>query len=186
MSRITISSSDAEKLAKSFNDLIGPKGLDRIRRKSVNAVGADIRKKTRIIGPVIYSTSATALKVQGKAASPGTDNPAYRLSMATTIPVSKLKAKARKLTRRRGRASLSILLPGGNKIAFRSVRREGPIIRLLAAGPLAERSLGGVFTNPKVAFERHPELKQLRRDAGKDLAEAVATQITAHLKERRS
>ena len=183
---IVISSPDAERIAKSFAGLIGPKGLNRIRRKAVNAVGSSVRKQTRIIGPEIYSTSATALKVQGKAASPGSDNPAYRLSMATTIPVSKLRAKARKLTRRRGRASLKLLLPNGDKLAFRSVRREGPIFRLLKAGPLAERSLGGVFTNARTAFERQPELKQLRRDAEKALPEAVARQINDHLKRRRS
>ena len=135
MTGIVISSRDAERIARAFNDLIGPKGLDRIRRKAVNEVGARVRKQTRIIGPEIYNTSQASLKVQGKAASPGSDNPSYRLSMAATIPVSKLRARARKVTRRRGRASLSILLPNGDKIAFRSVRREGSIFHLLQAGP---------------------------------------------------
>ena len=105
--------------------------------------------------------------------------------MAATIPVSKLKARARKLTRRRGRASLSILLPNGDKIAFRSVRREGSIFHLLQAGPLPERLVGGVFTNPKTAFERHPELQKLRRDAERNLPEAVSTAIRDHLAKRK-
>ena len=185
MTRIVISSKDAESIAKSFTDLIGPKGLDRIRRKAVNKIGATVRKKTRVVGPDIFNTSASALSIQGKAAAPGSDNPRYSLRMAATIPVTKLRAKARKVTRRRGRASLSILLPNGDKIAFRSVRREGPIFRLLQAGPLEERPLGAIFVNAKTAFERHTELKDIRKAAERDLSESVARQINDHLKGRR-
>ena len=95
MATITISSRDAERIAKSFSDLIGPKGLDRIRRKAVNEIGSTVRKETRAIGPAIFNTSAAALSIQGRAAAPGSTDPAYKLYMATRIPVAKLKAKAR-------------------------------------------------------------------------------------------
>ena len=142
MTRITITSKDAERMARSFNDLIGPKGLDRIRRKAVNTVGSSLRKQTRIIGPAVIGTSAAALSVQGKAASPGSDNPRYVLRMARKIPVARLKAKHRKIKRRSGRASLTLTLPGGDKIVFRSIHRDGASFRLLRAGPLPERGLG--------------------------------------------
>ena len=180
---LRIAEADAERIAKSYGDLIGPKGLDRIRRKAVNQIGSDIRKQTRAIGPDIFNTSAAALQVKGRAAAPGSSNPAYKLYMTSRIPVARMKAKARKITRRRGRASLSLLLPSGEKIAFRSVRRDGPIIRLLKAGALPERTVGGIYTD--ATFERHPAFVQLRRDAAKALPEAVARQINDHLAKRK-
>ena len=187
MTQITISSPDAERLAKSFADLIGPKGLNRIRRKAVNTVGSSLRKQTRIIGPVVIGTSAAALSVQGKAAGPGSDNPRYVLRMARKIPVAKLKAKNRKITRRSGRASLTLTLPGGDKIVFRSIHRDGASFRLLRAGPLPERALGGVYTNAARAFtdEGYPELYQLRRGAEKDLVQAVSEALKNHLSKGR-
>ena len=187
MTGITITSKDAERIARSFKDLIGPRGLDRIRRKAVNAVGSSLRKKTRIIGPVVIGTSAAALSVQGKAAAPGSNNPRYVLRMARKIPVAKLKAKHRKIKRRRGLASLTLTLPGGNKIAFRSIHRDGASFRLLRAGPLPERALGGVYTNAARAFtkEGYPELYQLRRGAEKDLVQAVEDALKNHFSRRR-
>ena len=186
MATITISSRDAERIARQFADLISPRGLDRIRRKAVNAVGSKIRKETRRIGPVIFGTSAAALMVQGKAAAPGSDTPSYRLSMASRIPVAKMKAAKRKITRRKGRASLALTLPGGDKIEFRSVHREGARFRLLKAGPLPERDLGGVYTNPRQAFDLYPELKALRREGEREMPEIVAALIREHLKGRRT
>ena len=95
MARIEITSKDAERIARSFNDLIGPNGLQRIRRKAVNEEGAKLRKSARSIAPVLYGTAAANLKIQGKAASPGSDNPAYRLRMASGFPVSTLRAPLR-------------------------------------------------------------------------------------------
>ena len=187
MTRITISSPDAERIARSFNDLIGPKGLHRIRRKAVNTVGSSLRKQTRIIAPVVIGTSAAALSVQGKAAGPGSDNPRYVLRMARKIPVAKMKAKHRKIKRRRGRASLTLTLPGGNKIVFRSIHRDGASFRLLRAGPLPERALAGVYTNARAAFTRdgYPELYELRRGAEKDLVQAVSEALKNHLSKGR-
>ena len=63
MTRITITSKAAERIAKSFSDLIGPKGLDRIRRKAVNEVGSKVRKETRSLAGVVFGTSAASLSV---------------------------------------------------------------------------------------------------------------------------
>ena len=184
---IEITSRDAERIARSFNDLIGPKGLNRIRRKAVNKVGATVRKKTRSMAPVVFGTSASALSVQGKAASPGSTNPAYKLRFASKIPIAKLRAKHRKVTTQRGKKSLTIDTPADSAIRFRSIRREGTKFILLRAGPLPERAVGGVYTNPKTAFtsEGYPEMLNLRRDAERDLPEAVSTAIRDHLAKRK-
>ena len=188
MTRITVTSEGAERLAKSFADLIGPKGLNRIRRKAVNAVGSSVRKQTRSIGPTLIGTTAAALAVQGKAASPGSDNPRYVLRMAGKIPVSRMKASHRKITRRGGRASLKLTLPGGDKIAFRSIHRDGASFKLLRAGPLPERDLGGIYTNAAQAFteDGYPELYRLRREAEKDLVQAVSEGLKNHLSKGRN
>ena len=187
MSRIEITSRDAERIAKAFRDLIGRDGLQRIRRKAVNEIGAKVRKETRSLSGVVFNTSAAALSVRGKAAAPGSDNPAYRLRMAAKIPATKLRAKARKVTRSRGRARLALTLPGGGKVGFRSIRREGVRFVLERAGPLPERGVGGVFTNAARAFttEGYDELRGLRREAERDLPDAVARLINEHLKTRR-
>ena len=185
MTRIVISSRDAERIARSFKDLIGPRGLDRIRRKAVNAVGSKVRKQTRSLAGVVFGTSAAALRVQGKAASPGSTNPAYKLRIASKIPIVRLKAKHRKVKTKSGKKSLVIDTPNDPAIRFRSIRREGPKFILLKAGPLVERAVGGVFTNPGSAFERYPELKTLRKRAEKDLVQAVEDALKNHFSRRR-
>ena len=185
MTRLEITSKDAERIARSLNKLIGPKGLDRIRRAAVNQVGASVRKETIALADSVFGTSAAALSVRGKAAPPGSDNPAYRLRLARKIPVAKLKAKHRKISRSRGRTSLTIDTPTDDAIRFRSVRREGSRFILLKAGELPERGVGGVYTNAGEAFERYPELAELRKRAARDLPEAVATAINDHMAKAR-
>ena len=182
MSRIIITSKDAERIARQFSELISAKGLNAIRRKAVNKVGSDIRKETRVIGPAIIGTSAAALMVQGKAGAPGSDNPAYRLYMASKIPVARMKAAKRKITRRKGRASLALTLPSGDTIRFRSIHREGARFRLAKAGPLPARDLGGVYTNARTAFDRYDELKRVRRRGEREMPGIVAALIEAHMK----
>ena len=184
---VTVSSKDAERIARSLKGLIGPKGLDRIRRKAVNEIGARIRKETRIIAPEIFGTSNAALQIKGKAAAPGSDNPAYKLWLARKIPVEKLRAKHRKISRVSGRKSLVIDTPADDPILFRSVRREGGRIVLNRAGPLPERFLAGIFLNSGEAFEddRYPALNRLAKEAKRDLPAVVAEQINQHLARRR-
>ena len=118
---------------------------------------------------------------------PGSTDPAYRLKIASKIPIAKLKAAHRKVTTRRGKKSLTIDTPNDPAIRFRSIRREGTKFILLRAGPLPERGVGGVFTNPKTAFsaDGYPELLSLRRRAERDLPEAVSTAINDHLAKAR-
>ena len=188
MSRIEITSRDAEKVARAFSDLISAKGLNRIRRKAVNTVGATVRKQTRVILPPVIGTSAAALMVQGRAAQPGSAAPAYRLRMARKVPVSKLKAANRRITRRRGRKALQLTLPGGDKIVFRSIHREGKRFTLLRAGPLRARGVGGIYVNAARAFtdEGYDELRGVRRRAERELPAVVEALILTHLKGRKS
>ena len=89
-----------------------------------------------------------------KAARPGTTDPAYKLRFASKIPIAKLKAAHRKVTTSRGKKSLTIDTPNDPAIQFRAIKREGTKFILLRAGPLPERQVGGVYTNPKTAFTR--------------------------------
>ena len=185
---IIITSADAERIAKSFSDLIGPRGLNAIRRRAVNKIGSEVRKQTRSLAGITFGTSAATLSAKGSAAAPGSSNPVYKLRFARKIPVHKLKPMHRKITSRGGRRSLTIDTPNDPAIRFRSIRREGTRFTLLRAGPLPERGLGGIFTNARTAFskEGYPELFALRREAEKDLPEAVAQAINDRLAKRRN
>ena len=186
MTGIVISSRDAERIARSFNDLIGPKGLTAIRRRAVNEEGAAIRKGMKVAAPALYGTTAAALQIQGKAASPGSANPEYRLRMARSFPVSKLKASLRKASS----GGLTINPPHQGAQRFKAVERIGRAFKLRAVGTLPERFLGGVSTRARLAFADAgdgglAELAALRRRAEKRLPETVAAKITEHLKRRR-
>ena len=189
MALIQITSADAEKVARAFSNLIGDRGLVAIRRRAVNKVGGWLRKETRSIAPSIFGTSAATLSVQGSAATPGSSDPSYRLRMARSIPISRLKAKHRKARRSGGKMSLTINTPATRAIKFSSVERIGKAFKLLRAGPLPERFVGGVSTKARTAFATEgeggqDELHRLRKRAGPDLAAAVAEAINAHLKGR--
>ena len=108
--------------------------------------------------------------------------------MASRVPVARLKASHRTITRAGGRRALTLKLPGDRgKVRFKSVHRVGRAFRLLRAGPLPERSLGGVYVNAGRAFtsEGYPELYAVRRGAEKDLPAIVSALIDAHLAKRR-
>ena len=191
MAAITITSRDAERIAKAFGELTGPKGLARIRRKAVNAVGADVRRGLRTQGPDLFGTSQAALTVRGKAAGPGESDPAYRLRMARAIPVARLKAKNRRIEKKGGRKSLTIKTPAtARSIRFGSIERVARAFKLFAAGPLAERYVGGVSTRARTAFAPeeaggYSPLNLLRRRAERDLPSQVSKAISDHFAKRR-
>ena len=191
MAAISITSKDAERIAKSFAALVGPKGMARIRRKAVNAVGADVRRGLRTQGPDLFGTSQAALSVRGKAAGPGSDDPEYRLRMARAIPVARLKAKNRRIKKKGGRQSLTINTPAtARPIRFRSFERVARAFKLFAAGPLAERYVGGVSTRARTAFAPEESggfapLNLLRRRAERDLPSAMEKAISDHFAKRR-
>ena len=177
MATIVITSKDAERIAKSFASLVGPKGLARMRRKTVNAVGADVRRRLITDGPRLFGTSAAALSVRGKAAGPGDSNPAYRLRMARAIPVARLRAKHRRIKKKAGRQSLTIKTPATDAIRFRSIERVARAFKLFAAG--ARTAFG-----PEEAGGYSP-LNLLRRRAERDLPSQMAKAISDHLAKRR-
>ena len=191
MTRITISSKDAARIARQFSDLISAKGLQAINRRAVNRVGSELRKDAKGIAPAIFGSTSAALAIQGRAAGPGATDPAYTLRMAGSIPISRLKAKHRKTRRQDGRLGLVIDTPATDKIVFRATQRVGRAFKLLKAGPLAERFVGGLGTRARSAFGAEAdggqeELNQLGKRAAQDLPETVATLINNHLKGRRS
>ena len=191
MTAIVITSKDAERIAKSFAALVGPKGLTRLRRKAVNSVGADLRRGLLADGPTLFGTSKAALTVRGKAAGPGSDDPEYRLRMARAIPVARLKAKNRRIEKKAGRQSLTIKTPAtGRPIRFRSFERVARAFKLFAAGPLPERYVGGLPTRARTAFGReeaggYSPLNLLRRRAERDLPSQVSKAISDHFAKRR-
>ena len=152
MATIVITSRDAERIAKSFAALVGPKGLARMRRKTVNSVGADLRRGLRTQGPPLFGTSQAALSVRGKAAGPSERDPAYRLRMARSIPIARLRAKHRRIEKKGGRQSLTIKTPATDAIRFGSIERVARAFKLFAAGPLPARFVGGVPTRARTAF----------------------------------
>ena len=154
MTQITITSKDAERIAKSFAALVGPKGLDRIRRKAVNAVGSKVRKQTRSLAGVVFGTSAAALSVRGKAAAPGSTDPAYKLRFASKIPIAKLKAKHRKVTTQRGKKSLTIDTPNDPAIRFRSIRPRGHEVYFVEGRAAARTRRRRRLHQPKNGFHQ--------------------------------
>ena len=189
MTAITISSADAERIARQFSALISAKGLQRIRRVAINKIGAGLRRNTKVIAPAIFGTTAAALTIRGKAAGPGSTNPEYRLWMASSIAISRLRAKHRKTRRQGGKLSLTVNTPATSPIRFRATERIGRAFKLLKAGPLPERFVGGIRTGARTAFGPEAdggqvELNQLRKRAEKDLPAAVAAAINDHLKRR--
>ena len=139
----------------------------------------------------MFGTSRAALRITGKAAAPGSDDPKYRLSLISAIPVSKLKRETpAKATRAGNRLQLDIDTPAIDAIRFRATAREGRAFRLLAAGPFAERFVGGVGTGAARAFARpeeggKAELYQIRKDAERDLPAHVEREILAIINRRR-
>ena len=186
-----ITSNDAERIAKSFAALVGPKGLARMRRKTVNSVGADVRRGLLAQGPGLFGISKAALTVRGKAAGPGASDPAYRLRMARAIPVARLKAKHRRIEKKAGRQSLTIKTPAtARAIRFGSIERVARAFKLFAAGPLPERFVGGVPTRARTAFAPeeaggYSPLNLLRRRAERDLPSQMSKAIADHFAKRR-
>ena len=168
----------------------GAHGVATILRKAVNTTGSTIRKDTKAIAPALYGAPMAALSIQGRAARPGSDDPAYRLRMAAKVPISRLKAKHRRARREAGRLVLKIDTPSTDPIRFAATAREGKAFRLLEAGPLVERFVGGIATKARSAFGREEEggqaeLSALRKRAARDLPNVVAAEIAKFMQRRR-
>lgn len=172
---------NAEQAREIVRALGNRKALQGIQRTAVNRTGASARKRLKVSLAATLNTSAAAVRVGGKAArrptSP-TDAINYKLFNARAIPVSRLKASAKRHDKRTGR--LKIKLPVGGNAEFAASRREGRGFRLLKAGPLAECFVGalGVRSRPFDAREGYaaliPERKRIERDLYDNMREALA------------
>ena len=185
MALVQITSADAEKVARAFADMIGKDGLKRIQRKAVTDVGSRIRKDARSVAPSLFGTALANLRIQGRAPSRGADNPAYKLYMASSFPVGKLRSPLRKVSK----GELTIRPPHQSTQRFRAVERIGRAFKLLRAGPLPSRFLGGIATGAGRAFADaddggQAELAALRRKAEKDLPAAATQAINDFMKRR--
>ena len=72
--------------------------------------------------------------------------------MASSIAISRLRAKHRKTRRQGGSLGLVIDTPATDPIRFRATQRVGRAFKLLKAGPLPERFVGGLRTGASAAF----------------------------------
>ena len=148
MSAITLTPDrDFAALARTFNE--------RTTRKmivaGVNAAGKEFRTSL----PTALQTQLQARKIKSRsrarAAFAGSATPRYRLTMPKYIPPTDLRTL--KFTRRgRGRKDRSVVTSfrdwDRSKIVFARTRKEGKgsgrKIRLLAAGKLGARNVGGI------------------------------------------
>ena len=155
-------------------------------------MGARLRKDARSIGPAVFGTAITNLRIQGKAPARGATNPAYKLNMARSFPVAKLRASLRKVTRKGGRQSLTIAPPHQDKQHFSAVERVGRAFRLLPGRPTARR---GSLATSQPAPDVHlrtlttaglPSWRRCGARPKRSLPETVAQQITEYFKRRRN
>ena len=163
------------------------RGLLAVRRRAVNR---SVPPSERASGSWQVQSSARLrrrYRFRGRPHGRERPTPAYRLRFARRIPLARLKAKYRKVSRKRGRQSLTVDLPTARPIRFRSVQRDGRAFRLLKAGELPERFAGGVYTGAGRAFdtESMPAMKALRVEAERDLPQFVADGLNAALRRRR-
>ena len=189
MAGIIIRSDEAARIARTLGELAG-KGLQRIRRLAVNETGKRVRKKMRAVAPAAYGTSAAALRIQARAATPGADDPRYSIRFARRFPVGKLRAGYRPIRGRRGFRALVIRPPHVKAHTLGPAQKVGRAYKLLAAGEHPERWVGGIGTRATRAFlsRDYPgvaPLYEIRKDAERDLPGMVAALVNEHMRKRR-
>ena len=111
-----------------------------------------------------------------------TGEPSYSLRFRGSVPVSKLKASARKFKKKKGDSGrLSLDFPGvGDDLAFKSARKAGRgSYTLNKAGDLPERFLGPVGFRTR--FKNSRELKQRLKQAGDQAAAAIMKELVKSL-----
>ena len=174
---------------KTFEKLL--KDLDapvarRASIKGVNVAGKSLKRDApKIITSTVVSTTKTNLGMKARAASEHrTGEPNYTIRLKGAVPVSKLRASARKFKKKkRGSDSgrLSLDFPGvGDDIAFKSVKKAGRgSYTLNRAGDLPERFLGPVGFRTR--FRNSRELKQRLTQAGDQAAAAIMKELVKTL-----
>ena len=178
---ITVTPSKSfEKLAKAIDD----KPARKISIKGVNEAGKSLRRDApKIITSTVVPTTKTALGLKSRAASEHrSGEPSYSLRFRGSVPVSKLKASARKFKKKKGGSGrLTLNFPGvGDDLAFKSARKAGRgSYTLNKAGDLPERYLGDAGFRTR--FRNSRELKARLKQAGDEAAAQILKELVKAL-----
>ena len=184
---LQITTDDAERVALALGEAMSKT----VRRRAVNAVGKDLRRRLPAVLAAEVPTTRRALHPRGRGASPGQEDPFYVLRLNRRIRLADIKAKSRRFKRTRrgspiGRLALDV--PMGNRrkvIRFRRAEQIGRgIFKLLEAGPLSERLAGGVTLRRDLSST--PGARELVDRAGPALQDAMLEGLTAALNARRA
>ena len=141
MARLEISSKDAERVARRFDDLIKPKGLNAIRRRAVTDIGSGLRKDLRSHRAGAVRHLCRRALDTGPGAGTGRRQPGIPPPHGVRLPRGQAAGRA---AQGDGPVSHDPKPPHQGAQTFRAVEKEGRAFRLLPAGPLAERFLGDV------------------------------------------
>ena len=177
---------DWEEVAKR----IGNAASARVRRKAVAGTGKEARRDLLPLIAEAYSISKAGLAAKAKSPSPGAVDPVYVLRMNRRLGLSKLRAGARKFSKRKSATAglLAITQPQatGSKGVdlFRAVKGEqrGEFILPSRRGR-KRRKVGGPIL--RRGFDATPALAARRDQIVEDLARAVAAGIEAAMKGKR-
>ena len=182
MTRVVITADHAELVSRK----IAAAGAARVRRKAVNEAGKSARKELPGLIAEVYATSRAGVGPRGKAAAPGAEDPRYTLTLRRKIPLSKLKASARKFKAKgRGAERLGLVAikqgpSGTDRFRARKGAGRGEFILPSRAGR-RERRLGGV----PISLQKDSRISARRDQIAKDLVEALQRNMEAALKGRR-
>ena len=84
VSRVVITLTTAELVSRKLGEVMS----QRIRRKAVNVAGASARKELPALIAETYHTTRAGVGARGKAASPGAEDPIYRLLLNRRIRIA--------------------------------------------------------------------------------------------------
>ena len=179
---------DVEHVVKALGEAMAT----RVRRRAVNEIGKDLRRRLPAVLAAEVPTTRRALHPRGRGASPGQADPFYTLRLNRRIKIAELKAKSRRFKRTRrgsplGRLALDVPAGGGRRkvLQFRRVQQIGRgIFKLLEAGPLPARAVGGVTLRRDLSST--PGAREVVDRAGPALQGAVAEGIMAAITRRRA
>lgn len=167
--------------------LLGPKLAEKAVIKGANTAGSRVRRDLhgKVLKNLVDAPKA-AFSVKGKAAHPSQKDPAYRIRMASAIPISRVSAKARKFRPLKRGSKVGVLsIKVGNKtLHFMAAQRFGTgsrAFQLLKAGPLPERAVGGVKVSKKMLM-RSREFRKLVDEAQREGVTAAEKALIEALK----
>ena len=162
MTAITVNVDEAQ--LKAISRALSEAQRNRVARRGVNTAGKRARVRTRERMAELFQTSLAATNVKARAARAGQGaDPQYKLYVGRSIPIGKLRARARKF--RGGR--LTIAMPEGRARTFRRAEKLGPrAFGLRKAGPLPARPVGGIGIR-RGPFDAYEGLRSTKRRVGR-------------------